>query len=373
MTLGHWGVVGSACTAFALALALVPVARRVALDRGLVDRPAPNKAHESPTPYLGGVAIAAAVAPAAAAASAVSAAWVEGLVVTAGAGVIGALGLVDDARGVTVIRRLAIEALVASAAFLAGVRVELVNDPVDLGLTVIWFVVIANAVNLLDNIDGVAASVAAISGGAVAVACVLQEQWPVAALAAAVAGGCLGFLVYNWHPASIFMGDAGSLLVGFLLAAVTLEMDTRVGSGASLVAAALIVSVPLFDTTLVVISRIWAHRSVLVGATDHTAHRLLRVGLGHRAVVAVLAGGTAVTAVVGAAVALDVLPPWPSAVAGAVIAGAGLVAGLRLPCHDQRPGGRPPAVQVPRPPTPPHRRAAAGRPSRTRRTAARGS
>jgi UDP-GlcNAc:undecaprenyl-phosphate GlcNAc-1-phosphate transferase len=326
-------VVVQAATAFALAFGLVPVARRVALARGLVAEPAPDRIHQIPTPYLGGVAIAAAVLAAAATARG----WgLDGVVPLAGAAVVGAVGLLDDARSVTVTGRLATEVLAAVAAFAAGTRVELVNDPVDLALTVVWLVVITNAFNLLDNMDGAAAAVAATVGAALAVSCVLQGHWLLGTLAAAAAGACLGFLVHNWHPASIFMGDAGSLFLGFLLASTALGMPTRVDPAASMVAAVLVVCLPVFDTTLVVISRMRARRSIFVGATDHTAHRLLRAGFGQHAVVVLLTGATAVTAGVGAAVALDVVPRWPAAAVG-VVAGVALVAMLRLPDHHQPP------------------------------------
>lgn len=329
MNAEHLRVIVQAATAFALAFGLVPVARRVALARGLVAEPAPDRIHQIPTPYLGGVAIAIAVMSTAATARG----WgLDGVVPLAGAGVIGAVGLLDDARSVTVTGRLAVEVLVGLAAFAAGTRVELVNDPVDLALTVTWLVVITNAFNLLDNMDGATAAVAATVGAALAVGCVLQGQWLLGTLAAVAAAACLGFLVHNWHPASIFMGDAGSLFLGFLLASITLGMRTKVDPVTSMVAAVLVVCLPVFDTALVVISRMRAGRSILVGSTDHTAHRLLRLGFGHHAVVVVLAVASAVTAGLGAALALDVLPGWPAAAVG-VVAGVGLVAMLRLPDH----------------------------------------
>ena len=317
--------------AFVATALLVPVVRRFALARGISDRPAPGKVHAVPTPYLGGLAIAAATVLVVAAAPG----WgTDAALVLGAALVVGAAGLVDDIRTVHPGTRVLIEACAATAAFSAGWRVRLVNDPVDLALTVLWIVVVTNAFNLLDNMDGAMATVGAVVGATLAVAGMLEGRWFAATLAAAVAGACIGFLVHNWHPASIFMGDAGALFVGFVIAVLALGVGPADAPSPRLVAAMLLVAPVLFDTTLVVLSRWREHRPVFVGGTDHTAHRLVQQGMTQAAVCVTLASTAVVTAVLGVAVARDALAAWVAALAVGASALIALVVLLRAPVYD---------------------------------------
>jgi UDP-GlcNAc:undecaprenyl-phosphate GlcNAc-1-phosphate transferase len=221
--------------------------------------------------------------------------------------------------------RLAMEAAAASLAFFTGARVHLVNGPVDWLLTVVWLVVLTNSFNLLDNMDGAAAVVATTTAVALTVAAVVGGQVLVGGLAAIVAGSCLGFLLYNWHPARIFMGDAGSLFLGFLLAALALKLRFSVGHLSAAVAVVFLAGPALFDTTLVVLSRSRARRPIYLGGTDHTSHRLLGLGLSTHGVGMVLLAVTAVCGGLGVAVGHGVVTPWvalPLASTGVVLLAA---------------------------------------------------
>jgi UDP-GlcNAc:undecaprenyl-phosphate/decaprenyl-phosphate GlcNAc-1-phosphate transferase len=287
--------------------ALTPVVRRIALRYDITDRPGNGKMHSAVTPYLGGVAIVLT----AVGASIFLPRWsAQGVGILIGAVVVGLVGLVDDIRMLGPGPRLALEAAAASTAFIAGVRVHLVNDPVDWVLTVVWLVVLTNAFNLLDNMDGAAGVIASVTAIGLAVTAGVAGQFLVGGLAAIVAGCCIGFLLYNWHPARIFMGDAGSLFLGFVLAALALELRSPAGHRAGLVAVVLLAGPALFDTTLVVLSRVRAGRSILVGGTDHTSHRLARLGLPTTVVVVILAAATAVSTGLGAAVSRGAVAPW---------------------------------------------------------------
>lgn len=302
---------GFAGAAFVLAWALVPMARRVALRLGITDRPAPGKWHRDPTPYLGGtaLAVAALVVATAATVSTVSAGGERDALLLLGAALAVALvGLFDDVATAPVWSRLAVEAAAAVVAFVAGSRFDVGPEPLDLALTVVWVIVVTNACNLLDNVDGALGAVAGASAAAVSTAALLADQYLVGGLALAVAGACGGFLVHNWHPARIFMGDAGSLFLGYLLAALTLRLATAVGPFGGAVAAALLVAPALFDTALVVVSRSRAGRSILIGGTDHTAHRLQRAGLGPGTSVGVLVGAAALWSATGVGVARGAVP-----------------------------------------------------------------
>ena len=287
------------------------MARRVALPLGITDRPAPGKWHRDPTPYLGGTALAAA-ALVAATVSIVSTVSTGGerdaLLLLGAALVVTLVGLLDDVATAPVRLRLAVEAAAAVVAFVAGCRFDIGPEPLDLALTVVWVIVVTNACNLLDNVDGALGAVAGVSAAAVGVAALLADEYLVGGLALAVAGACGGFLVHNWHPARIFMGDAGSLFLGFLLAALTLRLGTVGGAFGGAVAAALLVAPALFDTALVVISRVHAGRSIMIGGTDHTAHRLRRAGLGPCTSVGVLVGAAALWSATGVGVARGVVP-----------------------------------------------------------------
>ncbi|MBV8159830.1 MAG: undecaprenyl/decaprenyl-phosphate alpha-N-acetylglucosaminyl 1-phosphate transferase [Acidimicrobiia bacterium] len=308
-------------TAFVGVVALVPVCRRFALRHGLTDRPSAGKVHSRVTPYLGGVAILLT----ALAVSSFLPRWsAQGVGILVGAVAVGLVGLVDDVRALGPRPRLAMEAGAATLAFLTGARVHLIGDLGDWALTVTWLVVLTNSFNLLDNMDGAAAVVASVTAVALTVAAALGGQTLVAGLAVTVAGCSVGFLVYNWHPARIFMGDAGSLFLGFLLAALALKLRFSTGHVSGLVAVVFLAGPALFDTTLVVLSRVRHRRPIYIGGTDHTSHRLMRRGLPAPAVAGLLAVVTALSTALGVLVGHGSVQPLvlvPCTAAGAVLLG----------------------------------------------------
>jgi UDP-GlcNAc:undecaprenyl-phosphate/decaprenyl-phosphate GlcNAc-1-phosphate transferase len=235
-------------------------------------------------------------------------------------------------------RRLAVEVLAAVLAFWAGARVDVAAEPLDFVLTVVVLVVITNSFNLLDNMDGALGVIGTTTALALVGAALLEGQVLVGGLGALVAGACLGFLVYNWHPAKIFLGDTGSLFLGFLLAAIALKLRFVVAPPESVAAVGLLLGPALFDTTLVVVSRARARRPIYVGGTDHCSHRLLLLGLGTRSVAALLAAATAGCGALGLAVGRAVLPAAPLAAGAATVGVVVLVALLRVPVYDGRAG-----------------------------------
>jgi UDP-GlcNAc:undecaprenyl-phosphate GlcNAc-1-phosphate transferase len=327
-------------TALVAAVALVPLLSKVAFGYGVISRPTPDRLHHSATPYLGGVAI---VIAACGAAPFLHGWRPEATVVLLAAAAIGVIGLVDDVRTVPPIQRVAIEAVAAAVAAAAGARVHLTDTPIDWLITIVWIVGVTNAYNLLDNMDGAAGVIASITGVALAVAAGLQGQILVGGLAAVVAGACIGFLVYNWHPARIFMGDAGSLFIGFLLAVIALELRFPVDTHAASVSAVLLLTGPaLFDTVLVVVSRRRAGVPVYKGGVDHTSHRLLAMGFRPASVVGLLGLASAACCTLGIVVGRGVAPAAP-VITGALVLGLGLLAlMLRL-----QPGAAPVQQQAP--------------------------
>ncbi len=266
--------------AMATALLLTPIAIRVALRLGIVDRPQPHKFHHSPTPYLGGVAVLGSVFPLFWAAEAFPSIRKQAIVILGGAVLLGVVGLVDDWRVLKAWPRLASQWAAATGLWAVGIRLSPSGwEPVDYVLTVLAVMAITNALNLLDNMNGLLSGTAAIAAGFFFVVAVQQGQALVGLMAAVLAGACLGFLPYNLGRARIFLGDAGALSIGFLLAVVAIKIEL---DGYPLLTRALvpwlILGVPLFDMLLVVISRALAGRPVFRGATDHSSHRLVNLG-----------------------------------------------------------------------------------------------
>ena len=188
---------------------------------------------------------------------------------------------------------------------MVGVRAGLLGHTwFDLPLTVLWVMAVVNAFNMIDNHDGIAALVAAMSTLGIAAISISSGYHLVAAFSLAVAGACLGFFVHNKPPATIFLGDAGSMFLGFLVAALALKVDLPEGSWVvRLAVAALLVAVPLFDEALVVVARIREHRPVMLGSTDHSAHRLRALGWSKNQVVVTMGGAQAVCSIAAFGVA----------------------------------------------------------------------
>lgn len=289
--------------ALVLALVLTPAFRALARPLGYLDRPNPRKPHTRPTPLLGGAAILVAFAAAVLARGDVRRdLWG----ILAGATVVFALGLIDDRRGMHPGVKLAGQATAAVLVISSGIRVTFLGDgPAGYAFTLVWIVGITNAFNLLDNMDGLSAGVGAISAAGFAVLAsryVLLgwEQHPTAIAAAALAGACVGFLPYNLGGASIFMGDAGSMPLGLILASLAAFGSWRSPAlPTSLAIPVLILAYPIFDTTLVTICRWRDGRPISQGGTDHSSHRLVNLGLGRTEVVILIylfAAGNALTA-----------------------------------------------------------------------------
>ena len=271
----------------ALAWVLTPFMLRLALRRRVLDGPTEEarKAQQAAVPYLGGVAIVAGfsalVFVAAALARAPSVLLQLGVLLGVGL-VLAVMGLVDDlSGGISARLRLLVEVAAGVAVHVTGSGADLRGPAwIDLLVTVVWVVGVTNAFNLLDNMDGLSAGVASIAGLSFALVAALNGQFLVAALGAGVAGCAAGFLRHNFHPAKIYMGDAGSLFLGYLLAVLGLELQlTATPPLVALFVPLLVLGVPLFDTTLVTVQRLLHGRSPAQGGRDHASHRLVWVGV----------------------------------------------------------------------------------------------
>ena len=296
MEFGSWAYLGLFLGSTGLALALTPAALRVAVRKKILDHPGDYKEQASPVPYLGGTAVviafALAMGGAAILVDASGSRLGELLVILVVALALSVMGLIDDIRGLNPFVRIALEMAAGFWIWAIGVRIELVDQvAVDGVLTILWVVGIMNAFNLLDNMDGLSAGTAVISAAFFFGVAALNGQFLVAAFSAAVAGCALGFLRHNFHPAKIYMGDSGSLFFGFVLAVIGIKLRFDAPPEITFMVPVLILGVPIFDTTLVTVTRIANRLNPLTGGRDHSSHRLVFVGIPVPATVALIYAG----------------------------------------------------------------------------------
>jgi len=329
-------------TAVGLALAGTPVLRRLAVAIGFVDHPARHKSHRQPVPYLGGIAIITSV---------LVAQLFEGglrprvaLLLTGAAG-LGAMGLLDDDRTIDPRFRFAAELAAAGLAVGVGIRIHASGIPlVDILLTILWIVGVTNAINLLDNMDALAAGVCLVAALSVFALAILGRQPVIATLGAAVAGACLGFLAFNRPPASIFMGDAGSLFLGFVLAILTVNVSPALFPPVSFLVPLLILALPVLDTTVVTLARLRHGRPVSQGGRDHLSHRLVRRGMRPRSAVALLVAFEAVLGTLAVLSGRRVVPVWLTLVVAIGLLGA-LALAARVKIYPEDAVGYPRALR----------------------------
>ncbi|MEU8384743.1 MraY family glycosyltransferase [Streptosporangium sp. NPDC048865] len=296
--------------------AAVPL-RRLALRWDLTDSPGGHKAHTRPTPYLGGVAIA--VGTVVPTVIALGLADLQIVAILLAAATVCLLGLIDDLAPLPAATRLIVETAVAIGVVLSGVQATVTGTWLDGVLTVVWIIVMTNSFNLLDNMDGALGTVTAVTAGVLAATALFQGHTSLAVLLCALACACLGFLPHNWAPARMFMGDSGSLFLGFTVACSATVLVMGRPPDATVAGLFLPTFVATVDTCVVLVSRVLANRPPLQGGTDHVSHRLRRTGLGTRAVAATLGAITAITGALGLTTASGLLPPLVAmAVAGAI-------------------------------------------------------
>jgi UDP-GlcNAc:undecaprenyl-phosphate GlcNAc-1-phosphate transferase len=280
-------------TVFLVALTVtslgIPWVRRAAFALKLVDVPSARKAHRTPTPLLGGTAIFAGAI--------IGVLLIYGgdpqptvLGVVLAASIVALTGLIDDYRPLPAWAKIAGQFLGFLVLAYFGIRVRLpLPEPVNYAITLLWLLGITNAINFLDNMDGLSAGISAVTSAFILLLALFNNQFLVGALAAGVLGACLGFLRYNFPPARIFMGDVGSLFLGFLLAAMGIQLRFPENSNfVTWMVPIFLFGLPIFDMTLVVLSRLRRGLSPATPGKDHTSHRLVRLGFSPREAVLIL-------------------------------------------------------------------------------------
>ena len=276
--------------AFLLSVALTYVVRPVAHLTGAVATPKEDRWHRGTIPMLGGVSIAGAFLLVSLRQPPAS--W-GALALVAGAAALGAVGLFDDYRPLRPQVKFILQLVVTTAVVASGVRLGITGvSPLDQVLTIVWLVGVTNAFNLLDNMDGLAAGIGLIAAAFRCYFFVIDGNPEGAQLAATLCGALAGFLVFNFQPASIFMGDTGSLFIGMLVGGLNVvgPLPYNRGTVAVLMLPVLLLLVPIFDTLFVTVARTLAGRSIAQGGRDHTSHRLVSLGMSERGAVLALWG-----------------------------------------------------------------------------------
>jgi len=315
-------ILGAFFIGLIIAYGFTPLARQIAFKIKLVDHPNSKKAHAHSTPLFGGFAIFLAFFTAVFFTINSLNSHIYGILL--GSAILFILGVIDDKLGMMPKMKLSGQILVALIAYKAGVRVITFEDYyLSMFFTVFWIVGITNAFNLLDNLNGLSSGIAGISAIFFGIMAYQASQFYVAVLAFALAGACFGFLRHNFPKAKIFMGDSGSMLLGFLLACIAVlgswETD-KISMSLSL--PILVLGYAIFDTTLVTVLRTVEKRPVFLGGTDHSSHILASLGFKKRRAVLLI---YTVCILLGASALLISVAPLPLAISALLVTILGML------------------------------------------------
>ncbi len=280
-------------SSYALVGILTPLMRRIAISKNILDRPdSIHKSHTNPTPYLGGVAIIIGVLIVTYSALIISGAGINNYWLATSllgpAVAIGVIGLLDDIKNLHPLPRFIGQSIAGVVVASILILTNNLGNPtgstlLDVFITILWIVGICNSINFFDNLDGGAAGTTAISAIAISILTLSNGQTFLAALSLVVAGATLGFLIWNKSPARIYMGDAGALFLGVLIATLGIRLNPETQTQlASFATPVLLLAIPILDTCVAVFSRIQRGISPFKGGQDHLSHRLVRYGLSRK-------------------------------------------------------------------------------------------
>ncbi len=285
--------------AFAISLAATPVVKTIAHKIGAIDVPKDERrVHKAPTPRLGGLAIFYGFLIALLCYAKIDQ-QLRGIII--GSLIIVGIGIIDDVKQIRATLKLAAQILAAVITVAHDVRITAISVPefisqsgvLQLGIwsipiTLMWIVGVTNAVNLIDGLDGLAVGVSSIASFSLFFIAILAGEQNVAIISAALAGGCLGFLPYNFNPAKIFMGDTGALFLGYMLSVICIQGLFKGYVVISFIIPLLILGLPLFDTVFAIIRRAWNHKPIMGADRGHLHHKLLDNGFTQKQTVAIL-------------------------------------------------------------------------------------
>jgi len=284
-------------SALIISFILTPLARKLAFKVGALDIPKdPRKIHKKPMPYFGGLAIYVAM---------MSCMFVymphseTNISIMIGATIIVLTGIVDDMYGMPAKIKLIMQIIAASIAIMGGVKIHFITNPLSatgmyllrdltIPITLFWIVGITNTINLIDGLDGLASGVASIAAATLLLTAALKGYDFIVMQCAIIVGASLGFLPFNFNPAKIFMGDTGSLLLGYMLAVTSILGMVKSVAAVALVVPVFALGVPIFDTTFAIIRRYINKKPIMEADKDHLHHKLMRKGLNQRQTVLIM-------------------------------------------------------------------------------------
>ncbi|MDP4134169.1 MAG: MraY family glycosyltransferase [Bacillota bacterium] len=323
-------IVLSFMVAFVIAFAATPPVKKLAAKIGAIDIPKDSRRmHKKPIPLIGGLAIFYGFI-----ASVIFFVGIDRELagVLAGAVIMVVLGIFDDVYALPAKFKLVVQVIAASIPALCGVRIERIVIPfmpgggIEFGwlafpITVLWIVALTNAVNLIDGLDGLAVGVSSIASLSIFCVALIQGDFTIALLTAALVGACFGFLPYNFNPASIFMGDTGSTFLGFVMASISVMGLFKIHAIISFAVPFIAFGLPIFDTGFAIFRRIRSGRPIMSPDRGHLHHRLVDAGFTHKQAVLII---YAICFVLGA-IAVIVFKSKQLATAIAVVAVMGAV------------------------------------------------
>ena len=279
---------------------LTPYIKKLAFKIGAVDRPDNRKVHKKIMPRLGGLAIYIAFMIGCVASMEIT--WdIFGILL--GGTLIVALGVADDVYQLPAKVKLLGQIVAACVLVIFDIRIEWINNPLggyfyldmlSIPFTIFWVISFTNVVNLIDGLDGLAAGVSAIASLTVILVAVQMGYFHVAILTAALAGAIIGFIRYNFNPATIFMGDTGSMFIGYMLAAISVYGAVKTAATIALIVPAIALGLPILDTAFAIMRRYVNGRPIFQPDKGHLHHRLLATGMSHKETVLFMYGITAV-------------------------------------------------------------------------------
>lgn len=300
-----WTFLLSFLISFAIATLGTPIARHLALRWGAIDRPGARRVQAGEIPRLGGLAIVAAFyAPLTGLlfihgdVGAIFKADIDKVVgIYAGGIVVAALGVYDDIRGVGALGKFTVQFGIGALLYALGFRMTVLSTPfggtLDLGwlglpLTLLWVAGVINAINLIDGLDGLAAGVALIAVTTIFAMSLHNGNSLMALFAASLGGALVGFLIFNFNPATIFMGDSGSMFIGFVLAAASIQTASKSSTAVAVLAPMVALGLPIVDTLLAMVRRLSKREPMFRADREHIHHQLMAVGYTQRKSVIIL-------------------------------------------------------------------------------------
>lgn len=307
-------IIFSFALAYLITMSVTPLVRVMAFKLNAVDVPKDDRRmHKKPIPRWGGIAIFSGFIISVICFTEVIDRQLLSILI--GALIIVITGALDDKYALKPFVKLLGQVVAAAIVIFSGVRINIFTNPLPFGdgvinlnylsipVTFLWIIIMTNAINLIDGLDGLAASVSGISSLALLLVCVLFGRYDMAAILAAVAGACYGFLPFNSHPAKIFMGDSGALFLGFILSALSVQGFFKGYAAITFVIPLIVLALPIFDTSFAIIRRIYKKQGIMSADRGHLHHRLVDLGFSHRETVRLMTALSALLSITAIVIA----------------------------------------------------------------------